>query len=222
MGTKRTTSKRTTSKRTTSKRTTSKKRALVRGEPVVRGILGATLEELASAGYGALRIEDVAARAAVNKTTIYRRWPTKPDLVRDALRSVTIDRIVAPNTGSLRGDLLAAARDMAAHASSAEGQGLRRVMIAEERDEELMAITRSIHESIEAIPRSVIEAALARGEIARGTDGLLLFKILVSTIHHRLFIDRHDLDDAFLHRLVDLVLLGALPRLDRTGSRETA
>src|SRR5262245_16386487 len=58
---------------------------LVRGEAVVRGILAAALEELARTGYGALRIEGVAARAGVNKTTVYRRWATKENLVRAAL-----------------------------------------------------------------------------------------------------------------------------------------
>src|SRR5262245_2839968 len=82
------------------------KSPLVRGEPVVRGILGAALTELARTGYGALRIEDVAARAGVNKTTVYRRWSTKEDLVRAALLSITNDRFTPPNTGSLRTDLL--------------------------------------------------------------------------------------------------------------------
>jgi AcrR family transcriptional regulator len=48
---------------------------------VVRGVMEATLAELALTGYGALRIEDVAVRAGVNKTTVYRRWPTKEELV---------------------------------------------------------------------------------------------------------------------------------------------
>src|SRR5262245_40170336 len=87
---------------------------LVRGEAVVRGVLTAALEELGQTGYGALRIEDVAARAGVNKTTVYRRWPTKEDLVRAALLAMTVDKFVVPNTGSLRGDLLEMARRMVA------------------------------------------------------------------------------------------------------------
>src|SRR5262245_66483 len=113
---------------------------LVRGEPVVRGVLAAALEELGRTGYGALRIEDVAARAGVNKTTVYRRWPTKEDLVRAALLSITADQFVVPNTGSLRTDLLAIARGMVAMARSCEGQGLMRMLIAEGPDSELMTI----------------------------------------------------------------------------------
>src|SRR6185369_2792274 len=106
-------------------------KARARGEPVVRDVLAATLAELAGAGYAGLRVEDVAARAKVNKTTVYRRWPTKEDLVRAALLSMTAEVSEAPNTGSLRGDLLAIARVMVELTASAEMQGIARIMFAE-------------------------------------------------------------------------------------------
>lgn len=194
----------------------TERRALVRGEPVVRGVLAATLEVLAEVGYEALRIEDVAARAGVNKTTVYRRWPTKQDLVRAAFRSITVDRAITPNTGSLRGDLLFIARHMAAHASSPELQGLRRLLFAEDRDAELVAIAQSIHESMEALPRPVIEAAEARGELAPGIDATLIFRCMAATIHHRLGMERRPIDEGFLAQLVELLLMGALAPDKRT------
>jgi AcrR family transcriptional regulator len=193
-----------------SKRSSSKKRALVRGEPVVQGVLEATLKELAAAGYSALRIEDVASRAGVNKTTIYRRWPTKQELVHAALASVTIDVAVRPDTGSLRGDMLAVGRHMVAVMRSPEGLGPLRMLLAEEQNAELMAIAQSLHESLHALPRPLIEAAEARGELAKGIDASLLFGTLAAAIHHRLFMDRADVDEDLLTRLVDLLLLGAL------------
>jgi AcrR family transcriptional regulator len=189
-----------------------KPRALVRGEPVVRGVMEATLEELARTGYGALRIEDVAARARVNKTTVYRRWPTKEELVRAALLSITSDRIVEPNTGALRTDLLEMARGLAALMGSCEGQGLFRMILAAGPDSELMAIARSMKKGHDAVPRSVIEAAAARGELAPNVDVMLLFGLLAPAIHHRLMMEREDVDDGYLVRLVDLLLFGALPR----------
>jgi hypothetical protein len=76
-----------TQKRTKARRATKppSKPPLVRGEAVVQKILEAAREELATVGYRGFRIEEVAARAEVNKTTIYRRWPAKADLVREAL-----------------------------------------------------------------------------------------------------------------------------------------
>ncbi len=152
----------------------SKPRALVRGEPVVRGVMEATMQELAGCGYSALRIEEVAARAGVNKTTVYRRWPTKEELVRAALQSITAGRVVAPNTGSLRTDMLEMARAIVAMGSSCEGQGLFRMVLAAGPDSELMAIAKSLKAAHESVPRSVIEAAATRGELAPGIDAMLL------------------------------------------------
>src|SRR5512138_898011 len=72
-----------------------------RSERVVRDVLAAAAAEMARVGYVALRVEDVAARAGVNKTTVYRRWPTKADLVRDVLCGLGGDQHEAPDTGSL-------------------------------------------------------------------------------------------------------------------------
>ncbi len=192
------------------KRKASNKRVLVRGEPVVRGVLEATLEELAAVGYGALRIEDVAARAGVNKTTIYRRWPTKKELVGAALQSVTVEQHIQPNTGSLRGDLLELGRHMAAIMSSAEGQALRRILIAEERNQEFKVVARMLRESLDALPLPVIEAARARGEFAPNVNVMLLIHVLAGALQHRLFMEDLDIDDGFLNQLVDLLLVGAL------------
>ena len=80
-------------------------RSAPRGAPVVRAVMRATFEELAEVGYGALSIDDVARRAGVNKTTVYRRWPTKEDLVTTALLALPEEYFAMPNTGTIRGDL---------------------------------------------------------------------------------------------------------------------
>ncbi len=198
-----------TAKRLAKRGPTAKKNALVRGEPVVRGILAATMEELAHTGYTALRIDDVAARAGVNKTTVYRRWPTKEELVRAALLSVGDETICAPDTGSLRTDLLAAARKIVAIGGSPRGRSMTRVILAEGPDSELMEIARSLRDGHEAVPRAMIEAAQARGELAPGVDPWLLLSVFGSAIHERLFLSRDSVDDAFLNSLIDLLLTGA-------------
>src|SRR5688572_9801014 len=67
--------------------------------------LAATAEALAEDGYDALSIEAVGARAGVHKTTVYRRWPTKADLVADAARARSEQHVPIPDTGGLAGDL---------------------------------------------------------------------------------------------------------------------
>jgi AcrR family transcriptional regulator len=179
---------------------------------VVRSVLGAVLEELARVGYGALRIEDVAARAEVNKTTVYRRWPTKTELVQAALLSITSDRVTAPDTGSLRTDLLEVARKLVATFSSCEGQSFMRLVISEGPGSELLTIVKSLRKVHESVPRSVAEAAEARGELGAGVDAPLLFDVLIAALHRKLMMDRESVDDAYLCRLVDLLLLGVLAR----------
>lgn len=201
-----------TAKRLAKRGPTVKKPALVRGEPVVRGILAATMEELARAGYDALRIEDIAARAGVNKTTIYRRWPTKEDLVRAGLLSMGDDTICAPNTGSLRTDLLTIARKIIAIAGSPQGRSFTRLILAEGPDSELMVIAKSLRDVHEPASRSIIADAESRGEIAPGIDGMLIFNLLGAAIHERLFLSRDTVDEGFVNSVLDLILLGATPR----------
>nr|WP_276603674.1 TetR/AcrR family transcriptional regulator [Nannocystis pusilla] len=170
------------------------------------------MREVARAGYHGLRIEDVAALAGVNKTTVYRRWPTKQELVRDALLSIASDTFAVADSGSLREDLLAIARRIAARGAQAEYQGLFRLFVVEGDDPELAAIVRSLRANFEAVPRAVLEAAERRGEIAPGVDANLLFDVLGAALNRRLFFDRAPVDDAWLQRLVDLLLHGALAR----------
>lgn len=183
---------------------------LVRGEPVVRSVLAATLAELAEAGYRGLRIEDVATRAGVNKTTIYRRWPTKEDLVGAAFRSITSDKLIIPNTGSLRGDLLAIARVMVESIDLPEGQSLFRVMAAEGPDSEIAAIVRSMVETDRQVWRAMFATHEARGELARGVDPAMLFDLMIAYLHHKRFAARMHVSEIELESFIDLLLLGVL------------
>jgi AcrR family transcriptional regulator len=201
------------------------KRELVRGEPVVQRVLAATMEELARVGYRALRVEDVAARAGVNKTTVYRRWPEKVELVRAALGSVAERKMVAPETGSLRGDLLAIGRNMAQLFSSPQGQSVFRMLVAEGSDAEVKDLRRALRRDRKPIPLAVMAAAVARGELSADTpeaDQRLLFQAFMGAIHHRLFFMNEPATPAFLERLVDLLLLGALTEGARAEPRSRA
>lgn len=203
----------------------SRTRALVRGEPVVRKVLAATLEQLAHAGYRGLRIDDVAARADVNKTTIYRRWPTKEDLVRAALLSIPRDPLNITSKGSLRADLLEMARYFVTIGRSYEHRGIFRVLMAEGPHDELLSIARAVREAYLATPRALVEAARARGELAPDVDADFLVTVLGAAIHQRLLVEWQEVDEGFLVRVVDLLLMGVLapharetPR-GRVGSR---
>lgn len=73
-------------------------------------ILETTLAVLADSGYEGLTVDKVAARVGAGRATVYRRWPTKVDLVLDAVRALSqadVDPGHLPDTGSLREDLVA-------------------------------------------------------------------------------------------------------------------
>jgi AcrR family transcriptional regulator len=78
-----------------------------RGAALENALLDAAWDELVHKGYDAFTIESVAERALTARAVIYRRWATKPDLVRAAIASRGLrDPVSAPDTGSLRGDLI--------------------------------------------------------------------------------------------------------------------
>src|SRR5260370_9578487 len=87
-----------------------------RGEPRERAILSAVTGLLGEAGYEAMTMDAVAARAHVSKTTIYRRWAGKAELVRAAVAAHIAGRVLSPrDAASLRGDLLAGERAQGSH-----------------------------------------------------------------------------------------------------------
>lgn len=179
-----------------------------RSERVVRDVLQAVTTELARVGYGALRIEDVAVVASVNKTTIYRRWPTKAELVGAALRSMGQLESDAPNTGSLAEDLRVLLARVVAFASSPGGLTLARLLAAEMENADVEALARSIRAEIVAVWVDVIASAVLRGEIPPGSDGRLIADLIMSPAVARLR-RRERVDEAYLRASVDLVVAGA-------------
>ncbi|MGK3987202.1 TetR/AcrR family transcriptional regulator [Sorangium sp. So ce136] len=180
-----------------------------RSERVVREVLHAAAAEIARAGYAALRVEDVAARAGVNKTTIYRRWPTKAELVRATLRSVGDDRHAPPDTGAVRLDLLELVRRFVAVASTPEGQGISRMLLAELHVPEVDALVRTLRDERLAPWREVLARGIARGELPPGTDVDLLVEMIRATVTNRLFRLHAPVDEGVLESIVDVVVLGA-------------
>src|SRR5215813_11601134 len=101
-----------------------------RSERVVRRVLAAALVELAHSGYAGFRMEEVASRAAVNKTTIYRRWPSRAALVTalvDKMRT-PIRESPLPDTGRLESDLIQAFKRRFTFGRRVEGRAWARLL----------------------------------------------------------------------------------------------
>jgi AcrR family transcriptional regulator len=172
-------------------------------------VLAATLDELAHRGYAALSFDAVAARAAVSRTTVYRRWPTKADLVRAALLRLAEEHTQVPDTGSLRGDLLEAVRRRLAVNVAERDAGLTRVLMAEVADPEVATLARLVRARFQEPLVLAVERAIARGELPRGTDPQLVLEPVMATVHLRVVVFRDVLEPGYVERLVDLVVAGA-------------
>jgi AcrR family transcriptional regulator len=203
-----------------------RKKPVIRGEAVVRRALNATLHELGGVGYAALKVENVATRARVNKTTIYRRWPTKEALVRAALLSIgkSHESLPVPNTGSVREDLLTVARRILVLARSPEGRVTMRMLAAESPRSELGRIAESVRKRHDATSLVILERARKRGELRANIDISLLFEAMRAACI-QMILRTGGLTASFVAKLIDLLLSGALapkpPQL-RAGRRATA
>lgn len=186
-----------------------------------RAILRAAIEELARSDYGGLTFERVAARAGVNKTTVYRRWETKADLVRAALTSVAQALRPGPTTGSLRGDLMRIGRMTREFSASFEGQCLMRVRLLQHPEPELAGMAKELHARSLGDIAALGRAAVERGEVAAESDMRLLVEMLSGAIHTRLLMKDEVADDVAIARFVDVLLQGARG-LARKSQRKAA
>lgn len=183
-----------------------------------REILEAALASLVELGYDRLTFDAVAATAKASKATLYRRWPGKVDLVVDALQlmlGVEADRY--PDTGSLRGDLIAQACAKGGLSDDRLIGVFASLLNALHRDPELHdAITNRLIGPKMAISRRVFEAARRRGEIGPDADLQLLASLLPAiSIHEAMLTGSHPSQERLV-TLVDSVVLPAcaatLPR----------
>ena len=179
-----------------------------RSARVVADVLRTTLEIVGEHGFPGLRVEDLAARAGVNKTTIYRRWPTRGDLLIAALTSLSTQP-VAVETGRLECDLHATLMTATTLRSTRVGRGVVRALIAERGDPEVDRVVQVIKERHRAPARSVLERARQRGDLPRRADIELLLDVLTGTIHGRLRDCPRPLDEQWVRKVVRLVLAGA-------------
>jgi AcrR family transcriptional regulator len=143
-----------------------------RDERVDRSVLAATLDLLAQGGYAALSIEAVAARAEVGKTTIYRRWAGKRELVADALGSLNAAMPELPPPGPVRERALALMVHICdKDPETLSGRILPRMLSYRMSHPELYAdyVARVVRPRRERM-RQVLRDGIAAGEIRRDID----------------------------------------------------
>lgn len=170
-------------------------------------ILAAATDAFIELGWDGLTIEGVAARAGVGKTTIYRRYPCRLDLLLAATRRLAQEKDQAPDTGSLRGDLVALVESyLRMLTGSRSGRAIPVMVAATARSPELATAYTEFIAERRAASAVAIERAIRRGELPIDVDVALLLDLLAAPVFYRAFVSREPADDAFVTNLVDTLL----------------
>jgi TetR/AcrR family transcriptional regulator of autoinduction and epiphytic fitness len=180
-----------------------------------RVILEAVLDELGAVGYGALTIEAVAARAGVGKSTVYRHWPGKLELVEDAFRTLKAP-VVVPEGGDLRAKVVGLLEQIACLVEQSTYSTCMPALIeASERDPEVRDFHRRFSSERRAVLVGLLRDAVEGGELPPGTDPEIVADALVGTIFLRRLMLHEPLDPSLAPVLVDQLL----PAKRRRGSQ---
>lgn len=153
-----------------------------RGKAVDDKILHAVIEEISAGGTLNVRVDAVAARAGVNKTTIYRRYPERDELVLAAVLELAEVVLPIPDTGVLRQDLTQLARMVGETVTSPLGQAL---LSASADSPHFVALRERYWRTRFDAASVIIERAIERGECRPGVDPSLLIELMVAPIHFR-------------------------------------
>lgn len=183
-----------------------------RGRPrdpkVDEAILAATLDLLAEEGYGRLTIERVAARAAVARTSLYRRWSTKESLIRDAVVKLGFARRPdVPDTGSLHRDMLSYLLDWVRFRRA---QAWATEILAHP---ELKHFLRSdLGADLTSGFRTIVERSVKRDELPPHTDVELMASLPIALVHHFHVVSGEPADDDLATRIADQFFSNARQR----------
>lgn len=192
-----------------------------RSERVVQQVLVATVAELAESGYRAFRMDAVSEAAGVNKTTIYRRWPGKKQLVAGAVEWMRrfVHEVPLPDTGSLERDLVEAFRRKVSFRDRAEGRAWAR-LLAEKHDPDVGDVIGDAVRERSGEWYRMVTRAIARGEVPRGTDPRLLLGMIGTVVEAWNAGSSGRLKPELLEAAVRTVVVGARSgSLVRTSSR---
>lgn len=183
-------------------------------------ILAATLDVLGEVGYDRLTIEAVATRAKASKATVYRRWSGKVTLVVDAMQTISPSRTptgaveptcIWPDTGSLRGDLIAGCRNFVDRLNSEEGQLVVAVTTAKARHPDLAkAMREATYDDKLRACRRLADRAIARGELTTTCGADTFVEVLPAVMFNRLLLTGEPLDEDFIVHVVDNIAMPLL------------
>jgi AcrR family transcriptional regulator len=175
-------------------------------------LLAVTLQLLQEHGYDRLTVDAVAAKARASKATVYRRWPSKAELVLAAFIEGIRQVAVPPETGTLRGDLLRMGELICQQGQQHAGT-IRAVLVEVSRSPALNEVMQ--HEFIEqrkALMNHILQQAIDRGEIERAAVNDELWDLLPNYLIFRSVFPGQPPTPQTVQALVDEVVIPSLTR----------
>jgi AcrR family transcriptional regulator len=191
-----------------------------RGEALEQALLDAAWAELTECGYDDFTFDAVAALAGTSRAVLYRRWPNKRDLVLATLvHQVKSDVVAMPNTGSLRGDVIALLQ-------RANELRLRLAILIftrlggfyREANTNIAELSAIVQGDRETVLDEIIDQAVARGEIQPGQISERVARVPVELFRYELMVRLQPVPDGVIEEIVDDVFLP----LVRLGAAKTS
>lgn len=191
---------------------------------VREAVLRAAGDALAEHGFAHLDLADIARRADVGKTTIYRRWGTAAGLVADLLADMAETSLPRVQTGSLLGDLTAHAQLVRRTLTDPrQGSLFKAVIAAATCDTRTAEALHRFYDARITEWAPCVRQAAKRGEIPEGTDAREVVRAVSAPLYYRLLASGDPLDDAAARRAAAAAVAAAragayLPRATQSGT----
>ncbi|MEU8534702.1 TetR/AcrR family transcriptional regulator [Streptomyces parvulus] len=173
-------------------------------------VLRAAGDALAEHGLAGLDLADVARRAEVGRTTVYRRWGTPASLVADLLAAMAEQSLPRTESGSLLGDLRANARLVRRTlADPRQGALFKAVLAAATCDPQTAAALHRFYEVRVAEWEPCVRQAVERGELPAATDTREVIRAVSAPLYYRLLTTGDPLDEAAAARAAEAAAAAA-------------
>ena len=182
-------------------------------------VLMVTSELLTETGLGGVSVDEVARRSGVAKTTIYRHWPTRADLLMEACLGLSTEQEV-PDTGSFEGDITVLLTNLAELLGTARWSSvLPSVIDAAERDPAIAEVHSRLQKEHMLPFQEVIRRAMRKNELSTNTDSAAMIAALIGPLFYRRWFSRESLDGKFVRDIVKRVVGDAKPQVTRRRRR---
>lgn len=180
-------------------------------------MLGAAFDELVEVGYGRLSMESVAHRAEVHKTTIYRNWRSREELIAAAVLEKTASDVPMPDTGCVADDLHLVTQAIVANLASPDSERLVRTFVSEAHSmPEIREAGRAFWAERFRLVADVVRRGVERGELPPDTDPEFLVEAIVAPLYLRLLVTDRPISAEYAERVVKSVLSGHWPLRNST------